>query len=183
MGWNEGNRDLQSMSREAHHVAEFLDRGDTQRAEQMLRNDLYRLADDPRAQHSFLNMVQQMERENCGADLQIQRGPNGQEFWNITPPVYDSRRPYPQDLPCPQPMPYPEARPYPSETMPYPGRNPYPSEPLPYPARYPSRPSAGEQILEGVALGVGVAVGAELINRALGGNRHEHRNYYDRHRR
>jgi hypothetical protein len=154
----------ENTNREAHHVADLLDRGNAGEAENRLRNDLYSLQNDPRGQHEFLNRVSQMDRKGYGADLQIQRGPDGSEYWNIVPAQYNQQNNYPGDYQRPRPYTPPPNFPPPY----YP--EPRPSYPPPPENR---RPDPGTAILEGLAIGVGAAV----INRAINGG---HNNYYDR---
>lgn len=154
--------------REAHHVAEMLDRGNVGAADQMLRNDLYQM--NPREQHFFLQMINSMERKGCGADLQIRMLPDGRETYAIIPPAaaygYGDRYPGYQD-------PRYQVQ-YPYQQMPY-------ERPLNVPQVIvqQQRPDPGAALVEGLAVGVGVGLGSALINRALGGNRnyYEHRRY------
>lgn len=175
------------MLREAHEVAEALDRGNIGCAEQRLRSDLYSMQ-DPYDQHRFLSMVNQMDHKGYGADLQIQRGPDGREFWNIVPSEYQQQyrggcqQPYQggYERPCPE-----RNYPYQQYQPPY-QQNPYYDRPLPQQeVIIQNRRDPGEAIVEGLAIGIGVAV----IGQALrGGNRgyyehNEHRNYYENRRR
>jgi hypothetical protein len=153
-------------NREARNVSERLDRNDVYGAQEAMRQDLYQLQNDPRAQHDFINMVNRYDRKGVGADLNIYRGPNGMEQWQITPPNYgNGRNPYPGDgrYPYPQPIPMP---------MPMPPEIPVPVPvPVPVPRRDP-----GEVIVDGIATGAGIAIGAKIMGEIFG---HGH----DRHRR
>jgi hypothetical protein len=169
-GYNEGCND-QYAYREAHHVAEMLDRGNIGVADQMLRNDLYQM--NPRDQHFFLQMINSMERKGFGADLQVIMLPDGRETYSIVPPPaaygYGDRDRYP----CPDRQYQVQ---YPYQQMPY-------ERPMNMPQVIvePQRPDPGAALVEGLAIGVGAGLGSALINRAFGG---EHRNYYEgrRHR-
>ncbi len=140
-------RDDPSWNREARNVARELDRNDLREAQEMMRRDLWQLQNDPRAQHQFINMVNQMDHKGIGADLMITRAPNGQEQWQIVPPNYGYERNYPVPVPPPQPMP-PEVV-----------------------VVEPRRPSTGERFVDGLATGAGVGIGLGVMDRILGGHR------------
>lgn len=144
-------------NQEACRVASELDRNDTYRAQDHLRQDLYQLQNDPRAQHEFLNMVNRYDRKGMGADLNIYRDQYGREQWQISSPYGGDGRYYPQ--PMPMPMPVPEV-----------------PVPVPVPVPYPNRPvNPGEAIIDGIATGVGVGLGREIIRDIFRGGDNHHR--------
>lgn len=137
-------------NREARNVARELDRGDIRDAQEMMRRDLYQLQNDPRAQHQFINMVNQMDRKGIGADLLVTRNQNGQEQWQITPPNYGYNNGYDRNYPIP------------------------PAQPLPRPdvvVVEPRRESPGEKFVDGLATGAGVGIGLGVMDRLIGGRR------------
>lgn len=164
MTWYADGRNDQHLWRDAHHVAELLDTGNYSRAEQKLRHDLYQMQNDPREQHAYLNMITSMERRGFGADLQIQLLPDGREAWRIIRPA---QNPYERSYPCPSRQCRVQ---YPYEQQPYHRPNTIPDVVV-----MERRPDPGAAILEGIAIGVGMEVGRQVINRALGG----HHNYYE----
>lgn len=139
-------RDDPSWNREARNVANALDHNDLQQAQEMMRRDLYQLQRDPRAQHEFINMVNNMDHKGIGADMIITRNQNGQEMWQIVPPNYGYERNYP--VPPPQQIP-PEVI-----------------------VVQPQRESTGERFVNGLATGAGVGIGLGVMDRILGGGHH-----------
>ncbi|MBX9772704.1 MAG: hypothetical protein K2X29_15100 [Candidatus Obscuribacterales bacterium] len=133
----------------ARNVARELDRNHMGNAQDMMRQDLYQLQNDPKAQHDFINMVNRYERKGVGADFHISTGPQGQEMWQIVPPNYGRDNRYP--VPVPQPAPPPEVV-----------------------IVEPQRPSTGERIIEGIATGVGVGVGIGVMDKIFNGRDHHH---------
>jgi hypothetical protein len=178
----------QNWNREAHYVADMLDRGNPNEAANRLRDDLFRLQEHPREQQEFLTRVSQYDHKGQGADLQLYRGQEGSLQYNVIPPRYgyDQRQPYNYDNRYDNPQGY---RPdY------YPQQNDYRYQPQPYP--YQVRPYYGQSncygydrdpgaaLVDGLATGAGLVIGSALMGRAFGGGHHE--NYYEmrgRHRR
>lgn len=131
----------------ARNVARELDHNDVRGAQDLMRQDLWQLQNDPRGQHEFINMVSRMDQKGVGADLNIFRGPNGQEQWQIMPANYGSDNRYP--VPPPQPLPAPEVV-----------------------VVEPQRPSPGERIVDGIVTGAGIGIGMGIMGRVFGGHRH-----------
>ncbi|MBX9724754.1 MAG: hypothetical protein K2X81_25335, partial [Candidatus Obscuribacterales bacterium] len=156
-GWRflEMDYDHHDLPREAQHIARELDNGDVREASHHLREDLYQMQNNPRAQRELLQMVDRFENKGQGADLQIQYGYEGRVSWNITSPY---PQPYEQ-----APQPY-----YPQQAQPQP--QPYYRQPDV--VVVPQRPDPGDQLLNGLGLGIGVGVGA-AITRGIFGGGHE----------
>jgi hypothetical protein len=157
--------DCQDLPREARHIARELDNGDLREASHHLREDLFQLQNDPRAQRELLRLVDRFDNKGQGADLQSQYGYEGRVSWNIVSPY---AQPYEQ-----APQPY-----YPAQQQPY-----YPPQPQAQPyyrqpdvVVVPQRPDPGDQFVNGLGLGIGVGVGAAITRGIFGGG-------YDRHRR
>ena len=148
-----GMSDLQedpSWREAARNVARELDRNHVGNAQDMMRQDLYQLQNDPKAQHDFINMVNRYEHKGIGADFQITRGPQGQEQWQILPPNYGRDGRYP--VPVPQPAPPPEVI-----------------------VVQPERPSIGEKVVEGIATGAGIGIGIGVMDKIFNGGHHHRR--------
>jgi hypothetical protein len=140
-----------SWNREARNVARELDRNDIHDAQEMMRRDLYQLQNDPRAQHQFINMVNNMDHKGIGADLLISRNQYGQEQWQIAPANYGYNNGYDRNYPVPPPQPMPP------EVV----------------VVEPRRESTGEKFVDGLATGAGVGIGLGVMDRLIGG-RHRH---------
>lgn len=96
---------------EAQQVARDLDRNDLQSAQEAMRADLMQLQNNPRAQQQFVQMVDQYDRKGAGLDINISRGPRGEQVWQITDP-YPAPPPRRPDVVIVQPQ-----RPSPGEIM------------------------------------------------------------------
>lgn len=135
----------------ARNVARELDRNHVGNAQDLMRQDLFQLQNDPRGQHEFINLVKQYDHKGIGADLITSRGPQGQEMWQILPPDYGRDARYGRGYPTPAPQ--------------------------PDVVIVEQRPSTGERIVEGVVTGVGIGVGIGVMDKIFNGrdNHHHHR--------
>ena len=134
----------------AREVANELDHNNVQNASDLMRQDLFQLHNDPRAQHEFLAMVDRHDQKGYGADLNITMGMNGREQWNITPANYGRVENYPPQGGYRRP-----------DVV----------------VVEPERPSTGERFVDGLATGAGVGIGLGVINRVLGGGNHHRRGW------
>lgn len=165
MSWEQGSRSRDDFATEARQIAEILDGGNVGIAEQVLSKDLQTLRSRPADQDQLLSMVDRFDRKGFGADLQIledrsarviMNGYEGPRFpyGGQSYPVGDRQYPY-QEFPVQQSQ-YDRNAQY----------NPY------YENRsvviVEQRPDAASRVLEGVAIGVGAAIGKEVIDSVFG---------------
>jgi hypothetical protein len=145
-------------NREASRLAEKLDHNDVfghYGAYESMQRDLAQLHHDPHAQHQFVNMVNRMDHKGYGADLNVFRGPDGRETWQIMPYNYQDGYPGPRPMPLPPEMPVPV--------------------PMPMPMPIPGRPNPGEILIDGVAAGAGAVIGSTIMRNILHGGDNHHR--------
>lgn len=137
---------------EAVNVARELDRGDLSSAQESMRQDLFQLQNDPRAQRQFLSMVDQYDRKGRGLDIQLSPGQRGETVWQIVdsrPPLPPPRRP---DVVIVEPQ-----RPSPGEII------------------------IGN-IFSGIGAGLGNRIGREIFDNDRDRGRHHHHHHDRRHR-
>lgn len=156
MDWErQGCSNDQFTRNEGRQIANALDNGNVGWAQEMLTRDMGMMRGQPCAQEKLLHAIELYDQKGIGADIQVYRDNYNRVNWQIT----DNRRmpmPYGEQNPCYPCQNYPERR-QPEYRPYYEGRD--------YGYR---RPDPGSAIVEGLAIGAGVAIGQQIMRGAFG---------------
>ena len=153
---------------EGRQIANALDSGNLGWAQQMINRDMDMLRGQPCEQEKLLHAIELYDRKGVGADIEVYRDNYNRVNWQVSdnrPMPYNGQSPCDryQNYPCRPPQ--PEYRPY------YEGRNyGYQGRDYGY-----QRPDPGAAIVEGLAIGMGAAIGQQIIRGAFGGGHHRYR--------